>query len=101
MSNDDIDQRARDYWINHHKEVAGNGSYPLDPKYIDEFIEGKARSGPDWAIAYALLQVADAIRVASQNIAGVDDFTGIMRIGAELGILADATQKIAKQQAAE
>jgi hypothetical protein len=44
----------------------------------------KARTGAEWAIAYALLQVAGAIRSAGREIGGVDEFTGIMRIGAAL-----------------
>jgi hypothetical protein len=68
----------------HNKEVAGNGRYPLDPKYIDEFITSKARDSEGWAIAYALLQVSEAITGAANQIGGVDDFTGIMRIGATL-----------------
>lgn len=88
---------AREYWSRHRKEVAGNGDYPLDEKYIDEFITSKARSSPEWAIAYALLQVEQSIRGAAQQIGGVDDFTGIMRIGAYL----EAFYELAKKTLAE
>jgi hypothetical protein len=65
--------------LRHWKEVAGKGDFPLDPEYIEKFITTKARSGPEWAIAYALLQVGYAIRSASKNIAGVDDYTPPMQ----------------------
>lgn len=51
----------------HRQEVAGKGRWPLDPEYIDEFIKTKARDSAEWAIAYALLDVALAIRSAGQK----------------------------------
>ena len=84
---------AREYWTQHRREVAGNGDCPLDPKYIDEFIEGKARSGEGWAVAYALLQVSNAITGAAQQIGGVDDFTGIQKIGAYLEAFYELAKK--------
>ena len=70
-----------DWREQHHREVAGKGYYPLDPKYIDEFIKGKARESEGWAIAYALIQLGDCIQGAGSQIGGVDDYTGIMRVG--------------------
>jgi hypothetical protein len=68
----------------HQKEVRGEGYWPLDPKFIDEFITRKARLGPEWATAYALLQVAYAIAGAGRQIGGVDAFTGIQGIAEAL-----------------
>jgi hypothetical protein len=82
-----------EWWREHNREVAGNGHYPLDPKYIDEFITTKARTSPEWAIAYALLQISNAITGAANQIGGVDDFTGIMRIGAWLEELVKVLRK--------
>ena len=84
---------AQDFWKEHREEVAGNGSYPLDPKYIDEFITSKARESEGWAIAYALLQLGECITGAANHIGGVDDFTGIMRIGAWLEELVKVLRK--------
>jgi hypothetical protein len=70
----------------HRKEVRGEGYWPLDPKYIDEFITRKARLAPEWAMAYALLQVAYAIRSAGSQIGGVDGFTGIQGIAEALSV---------------
>jgi hypothetical protein len=81
----------------HHKEVRGEGYWPLDPKYIDEFITRKARLAPEWAIAYALLQVAQAISGAGRQIGGVDGFTGIQGVGAVLGALVDAMMDAKKK----
>jgi hypothetical protein len=68
----------------HLLEVMGKGYYPLDPEYIDEFIMRKARTEAEWAVAYGLLRVAWAIESAGKQIGGVDEWTGIMRIGAAL-----------------
>jgi hypothetical protein len=74
-----------EHWsVQHDREVRGEGNYPLSPDYIDEFITSKARSGPAWAQAYAILQLAHAINVLGGQIGGVDDFTGIQKIGAWL-----------------
>jgi hypothetical protein len=75
---------AAKFWAKHDKEVMGKGNYPLNVDYIDEFIMRKARTGAEWATAYALLRVAWAIESAGKQIGGVDEFTGIMRIGAAL-----------------
>ena len=84
---------ARSWGEQRRREIAGEGDYPFDPKYIDEFIKGKARDGGEWAIAYALLGVAGAIRCAATQISGVDDYTGQQRMAWALEQIAEGLKK--------
>jgi hypothetical protein len=64
--------------------MVGNLATIRASKYIDEFITRKARQSEGWAIAYALLELGKCITGAGSQIGGVDDFTGIMRVGGSL-----------------
>ena len=88
-----------EWWKEHREEVAGNGRWPLDPKYIDEFITTKARESEGWAIAYALLQLGNCVSCAAGQIGGVDDFSGQMRIGAALEAIANVMKRNGKENA--
>ncbi len=65
----------------------------LNPEYIEKFIKEKARDGGDWAVAYALLQVGRAINCLGGQIGGVDSYTGIQGIIAEMEILRQFVEK--------
>jgi hypothetical protein len=60
---------------------------------IQEWIAKQAMKGPEWAIAYGLLEVSWALRFVGSIVAGpMDDCAGVNRIGAELGRIADRMQ---------
>jgi hypothetical protein len=68
--------------------------YPCDPeRYNANWTKAANEGNGMFAVAIALLEVAMEIRNAGFHIAGVDDFTGIMRIGAELEAMRKAEEK--------
>jgi hypothetical protein len=77
----------------HAREVEGNGRWPFDSEYLEEFVTQQARKSPEWAIAWALLQVGHAIRAAGANIGGVDCHTGIQKLADCAEAIATAMEK--------
>jgi hypothetical protein len=64
-----------------------------EAKKIQDYIAKQAMKNPEWAIAYALLEVSGWLRYVGDIIAGpIDDTSGLNRIGAELGRIADRMQ---------
>jgi hypothetical protein len=60
---------------------------------IQDYIAKQAMKSPEWAIAYALIEISWSLRYVGDYIGGpMDDCGGINRIGAQLERIADRMQ---------
>ena len=59
----------------------------------EEFVFKQARKSPEWAIAYALINLGWMVRNVGTEIIGVDSYTGLQGIAADFLVEAREARK--------